>query len=752
MSGGAAERILMVTPYPPLRDGIAAYAVQAAARLRAEGHEVEVLSPGPSAAHHHLELTGTRGPLALAQRARDYDRVIVQYYPGLFHSSDFSHRRWAMATVGLAVAFRAGRVEIRVHETESSRAKQSRLVAAAEQLMWRAARRVVVHTEKERQVFARDHNFPLQRIELADHGTDFVPRTALDQAAARSRLAIPAEAVMFLSIGFIQPHKGFDRAVRAFAPLGGEGCRLDVVGSVRVEEPEHMEHLEELRRLVEATPGATLHDRFVSDEEFDEWLVASDVVVLPYRQIWSSSVMERAALYGRPVVASRVGGLPDQARANTVLVASDGELAEAMRQAAARPEVARRPWPIDLPSDRNAVMAEIRSRADARRNAGGPARDAAGAPVGPTPLDAVPTLAPAPPTSRRPGVAAVKRVLRRLNGWQIDPLVDQVNALRQAAAAGLRSAEERTKATDAAVAALAGQVRALQEEVDTDGRDVDSFRASVNLLLAEARARLQQPPDPEAVRHLVERVEQRLSPLYAEFEQAFRGSRDEIMARQADYLDDVLPLRATGLPVLDVGCGRAEWLELLGRHGIPAYGLDANESFVELGRLRGLDVRAGDWSAHLQGLPQGSLAGVTAFHFVEHVDLDAAVDLVDGALRALVPGGVLILETPNPTSLVVGAASFYVDPTHRRPVHPHFLKFLATARGFVDAEIRFFRPADDRALAVPKVDGDTDGSLQRMVEDLNGLLFGPQDFAVVARKPAGTAGPHPSEAASSETM
>ncbi len=130
VSAGAAERILMVTPYPPLRDGIAAYAVQAVARLRAEGHHVEVLSPGPSAAHHHLELIGSRGPLALAQRARRYDRVIVQYYPGLFHSSDFSHRRWAMATVGLAVAFRAGEVEIRVHETEPSRAKESRLVAA----------------------------------------------------------------------------------------------------------------------------------------------------------------------------------------------------------------------------------------------------------------------------------------------------------------------------------------------------------------------------------------------------------------------------------------------------------------------------------------------------------------------------------------------------------------------------------------------------------------------------------------------
>ena len=337
----STQRVLMVGPYPPLRDGIAAYAVQAVARLRAEGHQVDVLSPWPSAAHQHLDLAGRRGPLALARRARAYDRVIVQYYPGLFHSSDFSDRRWAMADLGLAAAFRTAEVEVRVHETDPSRAMASRMVATAERLMWHAAGRVVVHTEVERQAFHVAHRVPLQRIEVACHGADFVPRTRADQATARSRLGIPPGVVMFLSIGFIQPHKGFDRAIRAFAPLGDAECRLDVVGSVRVEEPEYVEHLETLRRLAAATPGATVHERFVSDEEFDEWLVASDVVVLPYRQIWSSSVMERAALFGRRVIASSVGGLPDQARPDTVLVASDGELAEAMRQVAGRPAAAR---------------------------------------------------------------------------------------------------------------------------------------------------------------------------------------------------------------------------------------------------------------------------------------------------------------------------------------------------------------------------------------------------------------------------
>jgi glycosyltransferase involved in cell wall biosynthesis/SAM-dependent methyltransferase len=739
VSGGGAQRILMVTPYPPLRDGIAAYAVQAVARLRAEGHHVEVLSPGPSAAHHHLELSHRRGPLALARRIRHYDRVVVQYYPGLFHASDFGDWRWAMTNAALAAAFRAGDVEVRVHETDPSRAVASRLVAASEQLLWHAAGRVVVHTEAERQAFHRDHRFPLDRIEVAAHGVDFVRRTTMDRAEARARLGIPTGTVMFLAIGFIQPHKGFDRAVRAFAGLGDDGCRLDVVGSVRVEDPAYVGHLEELRRLVSATPGATLHERFVTDEEFDQWVVASDVVVLPYRQIWSSSVMERAALYGRPVVASRVGGLPDQARPDTILVASDGELAEAMRQAAGLTEDRRVAWPAGPVVDRHAVMAEIRTRAAAGRSGDDDQGDM-GAYRALNPLDAVPVLTPAPPASRRPGAARLKRVIRRLTGWQIDPVVEHVNAVRQAGAAGLRSLAQRIESTDGAVAALERDLAEARDQTSGLARRVSAQGATVDLLVAEARARLHDDAG-SASTALAACLEQRLSPLYAQFEQAFRGSREEIIERQAVYLDDVLPLATTGVPIVDIGPGRGEWLELLRRHGIPAYGIDVNQSFGELGRERGLDVRTGDGLRHLQGLDEASVAGVTAFHIVEHVDLDTTVDLVDAALRALVPGGVLIVETPNPTNLSVGAASFYVDPTHRRPVHPHFLKFLLAARGFDDPQIRYLHPADDRTFDLPKVDGDDDGALERMVAELNTLFFGPQDYAVVARKPADTALP-----------
>ncbi len=427
----------MVTPYPPARDGIAAYAVQAVARLRAEGHDVEVLSPGPSAAHHHLDLIGPRGPLALAKRVRAYDKVILQFHPDLFYPQPFADRPWAATSYGLAAVFRLARdIDIVVHETDYARGRMEGMLARAVRLMWGAAPSIVVHTEAERQSFHEAFGVPLERIRVAEHGAHFLRRTSVDRAEARAALGIPAEDFMFLAIGFIQPHKGFDRAIRAFGRLhGGDGAaaraRLDVVGSVRVDEPAFLQHLEELKALAERAPGARVHSGYVSDEAFDRWLVASNVVVLPYRHIWSSGVTERAALYHRPVIMTKVGGLPGQARPDTVLVEDDDELAEAMAAAAGLEAPPHPAWRMPAPVDRETVMAEVRERAARDRLTADGAL--AGRRRASLPLRKVPPLAAAAPTSSRPGAGLLKRAQRRLTAWQLDPLITQVNRLRDAA-------------------------------------------------------------------------------------------------------------------------------------------------------------------------------------------------------------------------------------------------------------------------------------------------------------------------------
>ena len=429
-------RVLMVAPYPPVRDGIAAYAVQLVARLRDEGHDVEVLSPGPSAAHHHLELKGWRGPLALAKRVRDYDKVVIQFHPEVFYPLPFDDRQWAAVSYGLALVFRVARdLEVRVHETDYSRGKGDDALARAVRFMWRQAPLVLVHTDSERQSFHEAFGVPLERVQLAEHGAHFVRRTSLDRAGARARLGISDDQLMFLSIGFIQPHKGFDRAIRAFGRLGAGAARLDVVGSLRLDgDRDCLDHLAELQALAAAIPGAYVHPGYVSDEQFDRWLVAADVLVLPYRHIWSSGVMERAALYERPVIVTRVGGLAAQARENTVVVDGDEELLAAMRAAAGLEAPPQAAWPGDGAVDRERIMAEVRERAGRERALPVERGDGAARPAGPAslPLRRLPPLAHPSPMSARPGVGLVKRLERRLTAWQLDPVIDHVNRLRQA--------------------------------------------------------------------------------------------------------------------------------------------------------------------------------------------------------------------------------------------------------------------------------------------------------------------------------
>jgi glycosyltransferase involved in cell wall biosynthesis len=433
-------RILMVSPYPPIRDGIAAYAVQSVAALRREGHEVEVLSPGPSAAHHHLDLHGPRGPLVLARRVRGYDKVIIQFHPDFFYPHPSTPARHAAVSLALLAAVRAARrTEVVVHEIDYSLGRRRGPDAMAARRLWRRVQSIQLHTELERRNMIEAFGVRPERTTVTAHGAHFIRRTAMTREAARRSLGIPDGELVFLAIGFIQPHKAFDQAVRAFDGLGGQGCSLHIVGSVRVDEPQHLAYLAELQALVEATPGAHLHNQYVSDEQFDRWLVASDVVVLPYRNIWSSGVLERALLYDRQVIATAVGGLSHQAAARPgVTLVEPGGLAAAMWRArgqpALEPEGVEAAWPAGPERLRERVQEQVVARATRRR--GLPVRTDHGRPaavVGQSslPVRRLPPLGLPPATSARPGVSLLKRLVRRATGWQVDPLVAQVNALRE---------------------------------------------------------------------------------------------------------------------------------------------------------------------------------------------------------------------------------------------------------------------------------------------------------------------------------
>jgi O-antigen chain-terminating methyltransferase len=274
------------------------------------------------------------------------------------------------------------------------------------------------------------------------------------------------------------------------------------------------------------------------------------------------------------------------------------------------------------------------------------------------------------------------------------------------------------------------------EQRAEDRTDLLNLRARVDMLLEEARKRLPEPLSADQLGRFAHELDGKLDPLYKQLEDRFRGSREAIVDLQKEYLADVAELKGGAAPVVDIGCGRGEWLELLKDNGIPAYGVDTNATFAALNQERGLDVRFGDALEHLESVPDGSIGAVTGFHLAEHLEFPVLVRLIDAARRALRPGGPLIFETPNPTNVVVGSSAFYLDPTHRNPLHPHFMEFLLAARGFANVELRFLHPSDEQAFVLPVAKEDTaeHDAMSRIVDHLNWAFFGPQDFAVVGRR------------------
>lgn len=482
----ASQRILVVTPYPPQRDGIGAYAVQQVRALRREGHHVEVCSPTPSAAHHHLDLKGPNGARALQRLAKGFDRVIVHFHPDVFYVDPSTPTSRISTGLALARAFRSGPpVEIRLHEVDRRWASAAEQVevssrsgkvadvvfatsARATRAVFQAAAEVTVHDEQLRTMMVEQFGVPAGRVRVVDHGADFAAHTTLDQAAARASLGLSPTEHVFVSIGFVQPHKGFDRGAAAFRGLADHDASLHIVGSVRVDDPAALEHQRELEALEAQIPGVHLHLGFVSDELFDRWIVASDTVVLPYRHIWSSSVAERARLHGRPVIATRVGGLAEQVAdvAGSVLVDDNAGLAAAMAAAvaadghtatAAAERAAPSTWSFDGPIDRASVMAEVHRRSAALRGikvdatAGRPAprRGEGSSAVALRRLRHVPLP---PPTSARPGVSTVKKLIRRVIAWEVDPLRDQVTRLHDAALLAAETTDARLEHVEHEVA------------------------------------------------------------------------------------------------------------------------------------------------------------------------------------------------------------------------------------------------------------------------------------------------------------
>lgn len=269
--------------------------------------------------------------------------------------------------------------------------------------------------------------------------------------------------------------------------------------------------------------------------------------------------------------------------------------------------------------------------------------------------------------------------------------------------------EERSQSQSTAVAENQDAVAARISSLETD------------LLQIEQRRLAQNTSD------------QSLDALYVAFEEQFRGPRDLIRRRVLPYIA-VLQDAQVGTPqtpVVDIGCGRGDWLDVLREHNLVASGIDSNHIFVELCRGRGLTVEKGDALQMLRQLPDGSVGAVTGLHIAEHLPFETLVSLIDECRRVICMGGVLILETPNPENPQVATLFFYMDPTHRNPLPPDALRWLIEARGFQRVRIERLTTARDMGPP-PLLDAATPGA--ESVNVLLGQLHAALDYAIVARR------------------
>jgi SAM-dependent methyltransferase len=218
-----------------------------------------------------------------------------------------------------------------------------------------------------------------------------------------------------------------------------------------------------------------------------------------------------------------------------------------------------------------------------------------------------------------------------------------------------------------------------------------------------------------------------LDELLASFADEFRGEAGAVKKGLRFYL----PLLKNGEDapdVLDLGCGRGEWLELLSEEGFAGRGVENNHVLVEQARRRALEVTEQDALSYLRAQPPNSFGAITAFHFIEHLPFETLAGLLAEIERTLRPGGLVILETPNPKNLVVAACNFYADPTHRKPIFPETLLFLLRQKGFRDLRIEYLNPVEDSPF-------DKEGAASRA---LHTWFFGPRDFALIGRKKGST--------------
>ena len=320
----------------------------------------------------------------------------------------------------------------------------------------------------------------------------------------------------------------------------------------------------------------------------------------------------------------------------------------------------------------------------------------------------------------------------RASEWVTQTLQSTLDDLRRHQQA-LAAWERRSAAAVESVAASHEELRTsltvLQQAAQTLKREVSKIATGDGTPAASART-----ATPAHQGETGSRTDALDSHKYVGFEDLFRGSPEDIRQRVSEYL----PLFADTNDVLDIGCGRGEFLTLLRENGVTGRGIDLNAAMVEVCRGHGLDVTEADALAYLRAQPDGSLGGIFAAQVIEHLEPRDLIALLDAAFDKLRPGAPIVLETINPACWFAFFESYIRDITHVRPIHPETLKYLLIASGFQHVDVRYRAPYPEHEKLQPVPPnaalGEQVNVLNANVERLNRLLFTWMDYAAVGKR------------------
>jgi SAM-dependent methyltransferase len=301
----------------------------------------------------------------------------------------------------------------------------------------------------------------------------------------------------------------------------------------------------------------------------------------------------------------------------------------------------------------------------------------------------------------------VKRALRKLMRWYVEPLAADQRVYNSSLLRLVDALSERADTAAAANERAQQLLRELEERLTRVERRRGAGVASAPPATVAAQPAAAALPD------------------YFAFESRMRGSVEAIRERQRRYVDDL----GAAAPVLDVGCGRGELLQLLREAGIDARGIDADADMVAYARGEGLDVEQADLVEYLERQDDGALGGIFMGQVVEHLPPGVLVHALELAAAKLRGGGLLIAETINPLS-PLALRHYFADLTHAQPLVPETLELLARQSGFAETELRYLNEPAER-LSEPD-----DPVIAANVRRLNELLFAPLDYALVARTAA----------------